>query len=255
MKNRLYLVLGGLLVAAVAALWVWAPGQPREPVYDGKPLSYWITLRYPLIWVPEARIINGESLDPSNPKVSAWARQVMSDSNAVPFLIRVLKRDSWFGAAFYRKWLWSKSPPSTKQRLPPPPADNALARTSAAMLLGGMGSIGKPAIPALIRAFKSEETVHVKAAEAEALGKLGKGDRFAAAALSGALTDKEWVVRIYAIQALTEVGVGKADRAALAALTGALNDKDSDVRPFATNALLKIDPEAAAKAGVKMPSP
>ena len=46
---------------------------------------------------------------------------------------------------------------------------------------------------------------------------------------------------------------GEGVNIAVTALTEALKDENSAVRRRATNALLKIDPEAATKAGVKVP--
>jgi HEAT repeat protein len=53
-----------------------------------------------------------------------------------------------------------------------------------------------------------------------------------------------------------ELGVrGRGDQTVTAALISALNDNDRQVRWAATNALWQLDPEAAAKAGVKPPAP
>jgi hypothetical protein len=210
MRNRLYLVLGILLVAAVVGLLWWSPWEARqvpEPVYDGKPISYWLSTTG-MMWfsgdigvgtvVPPEFLVNG--------------------SNSVPFFTKALKRDSWIGAAVYRKQVWPKLPPSIKSHLPPP-GGNVYARQNAVLLLGLMGPMAKPAIPSLIRALREDEDRGVRNNAAWALGQPGKGDK-----------------------------------SAIAALTAALNDKDAYVRRMATNALRQPDPEAAAKAGVK-PSP
>jgi hypothetical protein len=191
MKNRLHFVLGILLVGALGGLWWWAPGQPRqaEPVYEGRPISYWM------------------------------GRKGASDSNAVPFLVKALKRDSWFGQAYYRKWLWPKLPLSIQTNLPPP-VDNLAQRRRAATLLGVMGAKARPAIPALAQALREDEEPFIRALAAMALGK-----------------------------------VGGRDKTAIAALSDALRDKDGIVRQIATNALRQVDPAAAAKAGIKPPSP
>ena len=57
------------------------------------------------------------------------------------------------------------------------------------------------------------------------------------------------------IAAATALGhIGKGNSTVTAALTEALKDDDMDVRATATNVLLRLDPQAAAKAGVKVPS-
>jgi hypothetical protein len=56
-----------------------------------------------------------------------------------------------------------------------------------------------------------------------------------------------------ALQALSDIGA--RDKTGIAALVAALSLPRASVRNVASNALFKIDPEAAAKAGVKPPSP
>jgi hypothetical protein len=210
MKNRLYLVLGVLLVAAVGGLLWWSPWKPPqipEPTYDGLPLAYWIA--HPR----EDQILTAEGS--ISVLIPATPTQLLNDSSAVPFLVRALKRDGWFGAAYYRKLVWPKLPSSIQQRLALP-VGNPSTRAGAAELLGDMGTNAKPAIAALVRAFQEDENAFVRVAAARSLGKLRPGDKTVAAALTGALADKALFVR-----------------------------------QVATNSLLKIDPIAAAKAGVK----
>jgi HEAT repeat protein len=94
------------------------------------------------------------------------------------------------------------------------------------------------------------------------------------------LKQKEFSVRYYAARALIridpeavepqkaseipniriEVAValgesGKDAKPAIPAVTALLRDTNPIIRNLATNALLKLDPEAAAKAGIKVPSP
>jgi hypothetical protein len=198
--KRLPVVLGILLVAAVGWATWQALRQTRQtkPVYNGKPLSCWLS------WF---------ATDYSLPE----SHSLFQDTNAVPFLIKALKRDSWFGAAIYRKQVWPKLPQPIQKHLPRP-ADNHSIRTHAADLLAGMGLVAKPSIPSLIRALKE---------------------------------DDDSVVRLYAAMALGYIGI--RDSNVVTALIGALNDKDAMVRQFATTALDQLDPKAAAKAGIKPP--
>ena len=208
MKNRRYVVVGLLLVAAVGwAGWQAVRRGAPEPVYQGKPLSYWLT------------------------NYASPPRSLMSDSNAVPFLIRALRRDSWIGAAVYRKQVWPNLPPSMRRHLPAP-ADNAQVRYDAVVWLqmiehsgaesepGAERPTAKPALPHLIRALKEDDNVSVRFQVAGALGDIGKGDSIV-----------------------------------VPALTVALKDEDGRVRRKAASILLKLDPEEAAKAGVKLMSP
>jgi HEAT repeat protein len=271
MKNGLYLVLGILLVAAVGGLLWWSPWEARqvpEPVYNGKPLSYWLASAF--------KISNSSNmiarLPPGKVFASTWQWQVIGDSNAVPFLIKVVKRDRWFGAAYYRKSLWPKLPPSIQQHLPPP-VDNVVVRQNAATLLAYMGPIGKASIPALIRAMKEDENPGVRDLAAWALANLGERDQSAIAALGGLLKAKDVTVRKGATDVLIRIdpgaaakalredpdsdvrqiaaealgNTGKGNNVAVGALTEALNDRGLLVRKVATNALLKIDPRLPPK--------
>jgi hypothetical protein len=202
-KNRLCHVCGALLVAAAGVLLWWLAWEPPEPVYDGKPLSYWLTkVNFATGYLPPL------------------PRRLLVDSNAVPFLTQAVKRDSWFGAAFYRNEVWARLPLAIQKHLPH--ADRPEAHTRrmmAANILWRMGPVATSAGPALVTALKH---------------------------------DNAWDVRYYAAQALGSLG--KGDSAVTGALGEALNDKDRGVRIASTNALLKLDPEAAAKAGIKPPS-
>ena len=179
MRNRLYLVGGVLLVAALGwASWQAVRPLPSEPVYERYPLSYWLTNNLP------------------RPK------GLIGDSNAVPFLVNALKKDSRVGAVYHRKWLWLKLPPAIRKHLPTAPADNPRIRVEAAFLLGAMGPVAKPAIPSLIRAFKEDDNQVVRSYAATALGNLGIGYSNVTAALTEALKDKDAGVRRAATNSL-----------------------------------------------------
>jgi HEAT repeat protein len=257
MRNRLYAVLVGLLLAALGWSILQAVRQPREPVYDGKPLGYWMAYYF----VP--------AQSPSPPVVASnFVRQVREDSSAVPFLVRALERDRWAGATFYRKWLWPNLPPPIRSRMPPP-ADKALAQMRAAALLREMGPIAAPSIPALIRTLKQDEQPFVRNYAAWALVSLGNGDKTAIAALTEALKDTDRFVRGSATNALLKAdpeaavraGVkappwassGQADKSFITALASALTNQEKSLRVYATNALRRTAPGVATKAGVKPP--
>ncbi len=216
---------GVVLVAAVSGLLWWSPWEVREPVYFGKPITYWLDhTTYPTnapLVVPR-----GITFRYSYPTAmhavrgSAWIDLVRVDrSNAVPVLIRALRQDTSLGAATYREWLWPRLPTALRQHLPSPSRSMNRPRT-AAFLLSDMDTDAKPAIPALIRELKKNSDATVRIETVWALWRLGEGD--------------------------TNVS---------AALTWALQDKDKVVRMYATNALLYLDIEAASKAGVSWSAP
>ena len=274
--NRWPVVCGVLLVVALAGLLWWSPREPRqrpEPVYDGQPLSYWLTN---LLSDAPAVGLHGHYYHPSPG----------SDTNAVPFLIKALKQDSWFGAAIYRKQVWRKLPSAIQKHLPQP-ADSPRMRTTAVFFLSQNGPMAMPAVAALIRASKEDDDAAVRRSAAWALrwgkgnsnvvtaltgalkdrnakarscavyglGRIGQGNQAVVAALTEALEDKDRDVHIHAVLALWDLGELKRDGNVVAALTEALQDGDQYIREAATSALLDVDPEAAAKAGVKKPSP
>ena len=74
------------------------------------------------------------------------------------------------------------------------------------------------------------------------------------------LKDREAYIRQSAVTLLGGAGrrggsAALREAGAIAALVDALNDADPGVRDGAVNTLFHLDPEAAAKAGVKGPSP
>jgi hypothetical protein len=198
LAKRWPVLLGVLLVAAsgvlLAPLW-WSPWESRqlpEPVYNGKPLNYWLAPELVVPRQPGSQLIFDHSASYHDPPES-----LRRDSNAVPFLIRLLRRDSWFGAAYYRKWIWPRLPASIRQYLPPPPS-NYLAREGAAFLLTRMNNAPAraAAAPALIRALKKVDAPNVQLQAALALSDIAKGNSSVAAALTEALGDKDPTVPV-----------------------------------------------------------
>jgi hypothetical protein len=209
-SKRLPVVGGVLFVAAVFGFCVWAPWARREPVYNGKPLSYWLSYSPPIT----GSIPSGFDFAPVSPDL---ARKIVADDHAVPFLVKaMLGHDRRLGNAYFSAWL--KMPLWMQRLLPPPPYTGYVERMRAGALLSEMGAIGKVAAPSLVRLLNADEDFNIRKQAALALGNLGEGD-------------------------------GDA----IPALTAALMDKYLTVRMAATNALRKIDPEVAAKAGVKPP--
>jgi len=231
MRKWVYIALAVLLII-LAGVSAWLGLREREPVYAGKPVSYWI-----------AR--SGEYYVGSDfGRIGGFPR---ADSNAIPYLLKALERqDGLFGQAYFRTW---DSLPYRIQRVMPRPVNTEQMRFSTAMSLGNMGDVARPAIPALLRALREDKSEEVRGSSAWSLGRLGKEERTVISALTEALNDKAAFVRSQAAEAL--VLSGAAAQRAVASLVKCLDDQNSDVRFSAGNALKGIDPEAAAKAGVK----
>jgi HEAT repeat protein len=112
--------------------------------------------------------------------------------------------------------------------------------------LGELGPAAKAAVPALIQALKSSDTVLHEPA-IRALGKIHSDPDVVIPLLIPYLTNDE--VNDDAATALANYG--KLAKAAVPNIIPLLHAKDDDARKAARVALKKIDPEAAASAGVK----
>jgi hypothetical protein len=153
MKNRLYLVCGVLVVAAGVGLLWRSPWEPREPVYDGKPLSYWL--------------INGHPEGLVRIKVPA---SLLHDSNTVPLLVGALSR---------RDRPWDRAYLGLLEKIPgaldrprshlPLPFRNAIIRGNALCVLSRMGPMAEPAVPAIIRVLKADDIPEIRSEAASAL--------------------------------------------------------------------------------------
>jgi HEAT repeat protein len=190
-------VCGVLVVAAVGGLLWWAVAQPREPVYDGRSLSYWLRQRPP---IPSVRPFTAKRLP----------QALLDDTNALPFLITALNGEgAWLHRTYLRIWLGIG--PIT--RFVPEPVVPFIIRVNAARLLGHMGGAAKPATPALVRALRADDSGPVREFAGWALGECGEGDRTVVAALTEALGDGVWAVRDAATNALLKLDPEAAAKA------------------------------------------
>ena len=174
----------GIVLLGVALWLTWLTGNSPEPVYEGKPLSYWLA---------------------RNPE--AYPSSIATDPNAVPILIAALKdrNESWLSLEY--EALWPKLPPWIRRRLRPPvnPLDLERERESAATVLGSMAALARPAIPGLIAAF-NDSYFDVRGAAVRSLGRLGQADPAVAKTLATALQDKNAETRFFAALALRRLG-------------------------------------------------
>lgn len=108
--------------------------------------------------------------------------------------------------------------------------------------LGLLGEKAKPAVPALVRALGSPDTL-VRQQAASSLGQIG--DVEAVPALVSALGDKEWTIRRQAAVALG--AIGPPARGAETALRKCERDAHAPVRKAAAEALARVRGKAAAR--------
>lgn len=198
MRKRIRSLLVVLLFAVLGGL-AWQVLRPREPVYQGRPISYWIDH-------------TGEISLAGNASIGEWNGPQL-DSNAVPFLVKALQtRDGRLGAAYRNAWL--RSPLFVRKLLPRPIWVRAVP-VSAAQALGQLGKDAKPAIPGLARLVKEDhfDAINRHQAAAWALGKIDAKDPVARAALIGAENDSDPTVRSVATNALKAIDPEAAAKA------------------------------------------
>jgi hypothetical protein len=255
MKSKPFRLTLIILVAAVVGAVGWRSLRPREPMYQGKPLSYWV-LR--------------PSLDPNLDAV----RQ--TGTNAIPTLLRMLRaKDSAFflgvvNLAQKQRFIKIDYTPAGERNSQAcggfailgvkageaVPAlveiyDQAISPASmiaTASSLGEMGALARPAVPSLLRGVTNMDG-RVRFSSLWSLDRIGLEPALLVPVLETSVKGSDWSVKLQAARMLGNLGADA--KHAIPAILPLLSDTDSSIRVAATNALKKIDPEAAAKAGVK----
>lgn len=298
--NRILLIV--LLAIFLGGL-TWVVLQPREPepVYQGKPLSFWLTGYDPGNY--NLKPTRGPS-PPTSKQADEAIRQI--GSNAIPTLLRLLqKQDSPFKVKIVgllqRQHLITLPLAPLNQSTTAfqsfismgPNASNAVPRLieifdhdpspfpqqAVPAILGYIGPAARQAVPTLLRGMTHTNGM-VRNNAIFALGRIHAEPELVVPALINCLNDPDALICAHAARAL---GVfGKDAQSAVPALlelwrrepvspavtSGSHNDFDTsvgsswgtstlfgygmpDVRGTTKDALQSIDPEAAAKAGVK----
>ncbi len=261
MKNRFDRVCGVLLVAAVFGVCVWAQWVPREPVYDGKSVSVWLN-----------------DLDPNTGRLSASATNALRHlgTNAIPRLLREASNHSFPIKEIANDLLKKQS--ILGFRFAPSPDHQAIAQS-------GFRSLGTMGIQAVAQGLTNsdrwirygcvgqwelcqdypdilfEPLFHclqdpgpsVRGRAANALGMLHQKPEQVVPVLIAMLSDSDDNVRGMAALGLGLYG-DKA-KTAFPVLLKMFNAPDKATQMWVGYALKSIDPTAAAKAGVKGPSP
>ena len=269
-----------LIAITGAIVWQLLHLPDREPVYQGKRLSFWlIEYRSGLnTGIPER--VQAQEL------AEGAVRRI--GTNGIPTLLNMLgKKDSVVMSRLVHFWGWRV------QQLRFLPAwvlypgwwrNAAWAQNdNAALGFEILGADAQPAVPALIRLYEKNVTPRSQAATSRALNAVGPAAQkmalpsflrgaassdgtvreVAVSALYGvdvepgqvvpalvhALSDTNWFTRLVAAEGLGHIGTNAQE--AVPAIIPLLSDPQTHVRGAAKYALQRIDPEAAAKAGVK----
>jgi hypothetical protein len=285
MPTRVRIVLGVVLVAIVGSI-TWqvlhVPKREQDPIIDGKPLGTWlVNLKMSEVeaaWFMGYRLPKGSMTIILKSEVEAERALLKAGTNAIPTLLRMLRQKDWpfegwvmgllqrqhLFKAHYVSATWRNQQAAlgfatlakvgTDAGMAVPKLTAIYERRfsvsscqCAASSLGVFGPAAQSAIPALVRGL-ADRNPSVRASTAVALGNIHSKPEVAVPALVKCLSDPDFEVRGYAALGLKPFGVDA--RQAVPALVLLLHG-DLMSHFYATKALKAIDPEAAAKAGVK----
>ncbi len=223
--------------------------QPRDPIYQGKPLS---------VWLKEYDIRKFSD------RVEMWGTNKFqtdiivqqAGTNALPTLLQLLREEDVkkgnvevngeeASMAFVAlKAAAYPAIPSLMEIYERNPA----ARVDVIYCLSCIGPVAEEAVPWLLQKLPATDT-QLQAGIISALGEIHAQSNRVVPVLIDYLNDSNSRVRVDAALALASY---KADaKSAVPELIDLLNDKGKGVKKAATLALKQIDPEAAAKAGLK----
>jgi len=278
MRKRVYVPVAFLLVAIVGVItWQVLHEHEREPVYQGKRLSAWLRE-----YRSALNVIDGDREEAG--KTARNAIQAIG-TNAIPTLVRMLgKKDSFVVSKLLALWnrhfsslpRWARYPGWLRHQA-------AFLNNYAEHGFEILGADAQQAVPALIALYEQNVSPYSQVATSRALIAIGPAaqrmaipsflraaassnaparnvavqalsgvdaeQRQVVPALTAALSDTNFVIRMVAASGLGRFGTNAEQ--AVPALVLMLSDPSPQVRPEATNALKRIDPEAAARAGVK----
>jgi hypothetical protein len=269
MRKRVQIALAVVLVALVAAI-AWQAMRLREPVYQGKPLS---------VWLRQYRFTHVEGDGGELGKQTETAiRQI--GTNAIPIYLGIITtRESALKlklkALVPKRWL-ARFPMRSVYDF----------RFLGAYGLMALGAEAKPAVPVLI-ALLNDSNPDVRETAVFTLRSLGPVASDALPSVIKCVHDPSYSVQYHAIFGLGGIHqeaervipilvecleqpppprysvnlrhnalwslsqFGAQAKPAVPSLLRLLNDSHASIRSDVTNALKAIDPEAAAKAGVK----
>ena len=115
-----------------------------------------------------------------------------------------------------------------------------------------LGTNAEPVIPVLLGVLQQTNTsIRIQRGAIQVLALVHARPESCIPAITPFLLSTNSVLRHDSLRALSAFGSAARKQGSVSEIVRCLNDPDAFVRTLATNALLRIDPEAAAKAGVK----
>jgi HEAT repeat protein len=259
MGKKRRILVAALLVVLLGGF-AWWLLHPNEPFYNGKPLSVWLDI-YGLsgTYEPgrdEALRHIGTNAIPTLLQMLR-AKDSPLKTKCIQFLnsqhlvrIKILpaslkNNEAFFAFAVLRADAKNAVPDLTQiydEKI------SLESQISTAVSIGAIGPDAKSAIPSLLRGLTSTNE-RVRYSAIFALGEIHGEPETVVPELVKFLHDSNPSVSKSAVEALGKYGTNA--ELAVPDLTVMLNDRNPEIRVPATNALKHIDPEAAAKAGVK----
>jgi hypothetical protein len=261
MRKRGRIMLAAVVLVALGGF-TWLVLRPREPEYGGQSLSHWLRG-----YDPRVVVGNKDEVDDAIRHIGTNAIPTLlqmlreSDSPLKSKLISMIDRQNWM--PIYMLPSMDKNGAASKAFivLGPDAKDAApslikiyeqkisvTSQYSTAEAIGGIGPAAIDAIPALIQGLRTTNW-DVRLDTAWALGRIHSEPATVLPELQKLLHDPNLYVRMATVKALQAFGTNATP--AVPELTAMLNDQNKHMRVAATNALNQINPEAAAKAGVK----
>jgi hypothetical protein len=261
MEHKRARLASGLLLAAVFGVFAWRSAHPSEPLYEGKPLSYWLKRGAASWW----------TADNTSVQLKAAAAVRLAGTNAVPVLLRMLRRkDSLLASKLHtlarqqhlfkivhaEDILWNDQGAEGFRALGPAAKDavpdliriyeqriSERSQTTVCWALGFIGPDARAAVPSLLRALGDTNHVQAPYYAVEALGRIHAKPEVVVPALIRALDDPG-DVRVEVIEALGEFGPDARPAVPAIVMDVRRHREDSLV---ATEALKRIDPAAMAQ--------
>jgi HEAT repeat protein len=221
-----------VIVAALMGL-LWCVSDWRDPYFHGQRQSAWIN---------ELGIWNGARWQSIN-QLKAFRAE------SVPVLVKGLRRqkDPWYG--IYYKFRF-QLPLALRSRIPSP-ISGVDVRTTAAMVLGDMGTNAAAALPALAQTMHDED-FGVRMAAGNSINTLlplvGNEKLAILPSLIQAATDKAPGLRYLALKAVQNYP--ERSDVVMPVVLNALGDPDSHVRVTAVESLMKMDAATGSRTEV-----
>jgi HEAT repeat protein len=225
MKRRAVEVGAAVLAVASLGVWMARPGEPPEPVYQGKTLGAWLDDRRA---TPEGPVLLTD-------EAAAAVRAI--GPQAIPTLLAWIRTPDWSVGQHATLVMGRLGVPARG-------LTNQDKRMRAMYGFRALGPAARPAFPDLvdIALHSPDEWQRIDAGNA-----LTESDADTMRLLAGGLQSPDREVRLRAVSALSGLRIAP-DEVGLPALEGALNDPDTRVRAAAAQGIALIHQQLKAYA-------